>query len=255
MMLLTSGVFPIGLEQSTASAEARTVTKSASYMTTYVTKKEVDMKVGRHSKSKTVTRIPKGKKVSHVKSYGSWTQVKYGAKTRYVPTSSLGDMKKIKIKTAEEFTLEEKERIVSATFKKTEGDKTGGQYELTHLVQKTGETHELATAGIDFDTSKGIIFMDVLWYNTAYDRPLDFGKEAQKEAEKMYNKYNRAIYALATVTIGNQYEQILREEFERFFRIQNQLPRVSGTVKLTKVIGGKKVTFKAEFPSYVIHVE
>lgn len=255
-MLLTSGVLPIGPDLATVSAEARTVTKSASYMTTYVTKKAVDMKAGKHRKNKTLNTIPKGKTVTHVKSYGSWTQVKYGAKTGYVPTSSLGSKKVVTFKPTPKptpsngLTVSEKEKVMSAVFKKTSGTKNGGQYSMTHYVKKTGETLELGGAGMNLDKENGLLALDIGWFNSAYGRTADFGKEAQDELKRIYGKYTDGFNAFSTVTIGAEHASTLQKEFERF-----ALTAGSGEKTMTKKIGGKTVEFKSVYPSFYILVE
>ena len=252
MTLVMSGYVPMGGGHSFASAT--TLAPSANTVTTYVTKKAVDMKAGKHRKNKTLNTIPKGKTVTHVKSYGSWTQVKYGSKTGYVPTSSLGNKKVVTVKPVPKptpgLTPAEKDKVMSAVFEKTSGDASGGQYELTHYVSKTGFTWELGGAGIEFPTGQGYMSFGVGSYGGAYARSDTLGKEAQAEAEKVYAKYNDAIYAFASVTIGKEHGETLKKEFEMFF-----LTPSSGTVKVTKTIGGRKVIFGADSLDYTIDVD
>lgn len=68
----------------TVQAASTIAKKSVKYTNT-----TVQLKASRHSKAKTVNTIPKGKTVQYLKGYGSWSQVKYGSKTGYVPTKTL----------------------------------------------------------------------------------------------------------------------------------------------------------------------
>lgn len=87
-LVLTLGLS--GLSPSTTSVFSPVSVEAAQKM--YSVKKPVELKAGRHSKHKTIMSIPKGKTVSYVKAYGSWTQVKYGSKVGYVPTRDLNTL-------------------------------------------------------------------------------------------------------------------------------------------------------------------
>lgn len=230
------------------------VAASAPKVTTYTTKSAVDMKAGRHRNQKTIVKIPKGKTVTHVKSYGSWTQVKYGSKTGYVPTSSLGNKKAVTVKPAPKpapkpaqgLTPAQKDKVMSAVFEKEKMER----YKLTHYVKQTGETHELGSAGMTFGKNTGLLVLDIGWFNTAYDRSDVFGKDAQNESKKMYAKYTAGIQAFSTVTVGKNNGSTLQKEFEKFAWNSG-----SGTKTITKTIGGKKVEFKSSYPDFYIDVK
>ncbi|AJD93480.1 hypothetical protein JMA_41630 (plasmid) [Jeotgalibacillus malaysiensis] len=230
------------------------VAASSPTVTTYTTKKNIDLRPARSYKQKPIVRIPKGKTVTHVKSYGSWTQVKYGSKTGYVPTSALGNKKTVTVKPAPKptpkptpgMTATEKDKVMSSVFKKVQTER----YNLTHYVSQTGETHELASAGMSFGKNNGLLMLDITWFNSAYGRTSDFGKEAQDELKRMYAKYTDGIQAFSTVTVGKNNGSTLQKEFEKF-----ALNAGSGAKSVTKTIGGKKVEFKSVYPDFYITVK
>lgn len=220
-----------------------TLTNSSSSSSTYVTKSSVALKAGRHSKHKTLTTIPKGKSVIFVKAYGSWTQVKYGSKTGYVPSKTVAKKTtsskspSSKPSTGKELTTKEKTKAFESVFSKGQ---TPGEYELLHLVKSNGDTIELGTAGMVFAESRGIMIFDRIQYNSAYERSDVFGEEARKEYELMYNKYNSAIQAYSKTTIGANSYSTLRKEFEKFAYNAG-----SGKTIQVKTIDGHKIEFKS----------
>lgn len=230
------------------------VAASAPTVTTYTTKSAVDMKAGRHRNQKTIVKIPKGKTVTHVKSYGSWTQVKYGSKTGYVPTSSLGNKKVVTVKPAPKpapkptpgLTPAQKDKVMSAVFVRTESE----MYSLNHTVKKTGRKMVLGTTGHNFKSGTGAFTIDISSFDGAYERTNVLGKEVQDEYKLMYAKYTSGIKAFASVTLGVKHASVLQSEFEKF-----TMTTGAGNKTTTVSIGGRSVVFSKSTPTYRIQVK
>lgn len=82
---LVVSTFPVMTEKVSMVQAASSVKKESIKYTTAT----VHLKERRHSKSKTLITVPKGKPVQYVKAYGSWSKVKYRGKTGYVPARKL----------------------------------------------------------------------------------------------------------------------------------------------------------------------
>lgn len=230
-----------------------TTASKPSTSVSYTTTTSVALKAGRHSKHKTLTTIPKGKDVTFVKAYGSWTQVKYGSKTGYVPSKNIAKKSTSpktpsnKPNTGRELTTAEKTKAFESVFVK---GKAIGEYDLIHIVKSNGDKIELGTAGMVFSESRGVMIFDRIQYNSAYERSSIFGEEVRKEYEAMYAKYNSAIEAYSKATIGVTNYSTLRKEFEKFAYNAG-----SDEATQIKTFDGRKIEFKAVGQSIYIQTK
>lgn len=223
--------------------KASTVSKNSSTSVSYKTTRSLALKSGRSSKYKTLTTIPKGKSVTFLKAYGSWTQVKYGAKTGYVPTKYVYDPKKVKPtptpKPTNNLSAVEKAKLFETVFKRESGS-VDGQFKLNHTVKQTGDVMNFGSSGMVFSENRGVMFFDRTNYNAAYERSDVFGKEVQEEYKLWYDKYNSAIKVYVTATAGAGHYDAFRKEFEKFAYNAG-----SGRTIVVKTFGGKAFEFEA----------
>ncbi|WP_214688436.1 SH3 domain-containing protein [Exiguobacterium sp. s163] len=220
-----------------------TTASKPSTSVSYKTTRSLALKSGRSSKYKTLTTIPKGKSVTFVKAYGSWTQVKYGAKTGYVPTKYVYDPKKVKPtptpKPTNNLSAVEKAKLFETVFKRESGS-VDGQFKLNHTVKQTGDVMNFGSSGMVFSENRGVMFFDRTNYNAAYERSDVFGKEVQEEYKLWYDKYNSAIKVYVTATAGAGHYDAFRKEFEKFAYNAG-----SGKTIVVKTFGGKAFEFEA----------
>lgn len=177
------------------SANEKIATQAKASYPSYVAKKELLVRTGKHIKNKVSFKVAKGKTVYLVSSHRSWSKIKYGSKTGYVPSKEISKKSSKKVVSDQMMSRSKAETHLKKDFTKNKD----GRYVLYDPVV---DDNILIAYFIPKSPRAGL-YVDAVFYSSMVTvQPKDFGQENYDEMKKLLKITDAAIKTYAETQFG-----------------------------------------------------